>query len=76
MKNTCPFGTTGISDSTCHKDESCALWVEDEKMCSFRLLADDVADHRRRIRAAGMETGEESFSKKNRSGYNPEVKTS
>jgi len=46
MKITCPFGTTGTSDSVCHRDENCALWVESEKMCSFRLLADKEADDR------------------------------
>ena len=57
MMHLCPF----LND-LCN-DRNCRLWVKDEEMCSFRLLADDVADHRRRIRACGMETGEESFKK-------------
>jgi len=48
----CPFLKTD-----CQK--LCALWVDSEKMCSFRLLAADVADHRIRIRAAGMEPMDE-----------------
>lgn len=62
----CPFKslTTGSDGSEefyrCHPD--CALWVEYEAMCSFRLLADKVAEHRKRVRDAAafraMQTGE------------------
>ncbi len=53
----CPFMPIleNVHLPSCHPN--CALWVESEKMCSFRLLADDVADHRKRIRDAGMEIG-------------------
>ena len=40
-------------------DPECALWVESEKMCSLRLLADDIVDHRQRVRNAGMTAGPE-----------------
>ena len=30
----------------CHPD--CALWVKKAEMCSFRLLADSIVDHRER----------------------------
>ncbi len=57
----CPFtpkSTPGHSgDFIC--TVNCALWVKSEKMCSFRLLADDVADHRKRVRDAGQEIGTE-----------------
>lgn len=68
MRNTCPFKFNQTPDYGKGESlsclSSCNLWVESEKMCSFRLLADDVADHRRRIRACGMKTGEESFQEK------------
>lgn len=52
----CPFNhySRGIDKYfRCHKD--CALWVESEKMCSFRLLVDEISINRELARIAAAE---------------------
>ena len=51
----CPFKADerGIN---CYPE--CALWVKSEKMCSFRLLADNIAIDRKLARDAAAEAAQ------------------